>query len=59
MNEMQRSEYWSKVERMRLLLDKKYSSLFYEAIDNDLKQFARDVEDFGPEAAMSRLGTFA
>lgn len=59
MNEMQRSEYWSKVERMRLLLDKKYSSLFYEAIDNDLKQFARDVEEFGPEAAMSRLGTFA
>lgn len=56
---MQRSEYWSKVERMRLLLDKKYSSLFYEAIDNDLKQFARDVEEFGPEAAMSRLGTFA
>ncbi len=44
---------------MRLLLDKKYSSLFYEAIDNDLKQFARDVEEYGPEAAMSRLGTFA
>lgn len=59
MNVMQRNEYWSKVERMRLLLDRKYSSLFYEAIDSDLKQFARDVEEYGPEAAMSRLGTYA
>ena len=59
MNVMQRNEYWSKVERMRLLLDKKYSSLFYEAIDSDLKKFARDVEQLGPQAAMSRLGSLA
>ena len=44
---------------MRLLLDKKYSSLFYEAIDEDIRRFARDVEEFEAEAAMSRLGTLA
>lgn len=42
---------------MRLLLDKKYSSLFYEAIDEDIKRFVNDLEAYGPQWALSRIST--
>ena len=59
MNAKQRREYWIKVERLRLQLDNKYSSLFEGEIRKDLRLFARDVEKFGPQAARSLMGAYA
>lgn len=59
MNATQRSEYWTRMERMRKQFDDKYSSLFYEAIKSDLEMFAKDVIDKGPSAALSMLGAYA
>lgn len=59
MNAKQRKEYWVKVERLRRQLDDKYSSLFNGAIKKDLEQIARDVEELGPNAALSKMGSYA
>ena len=59
MNAKQRRDYWIRVERLRAKLDSKYSSLFKAAIEKDLKQVARDVENDGPQGAMSKMGAYA
>lgn len=59
MNAKQRKEYWVKVERLRRQLDDKYSSLFNAAIKKDLEQIANDVERLGPQAALSKMGSYA
>ena len=59
MNVKQQREYWMKVERLRNQLDKKYSSLFNEAIRKDLKQFANDVKIHGTQGALSIMGSYA
>ena len=59
MNATQRSDYWLKVERLRVKLDRKYSSLFYGALKSELEAFAKDVKRLGPEAALSGLGAVA
>lgn len=59
MTEKQRSEYWTRVERMRVLLDRKYEPLFVKAIEDDIEQFIKDIKKFGPIAARSMLGAYA
>lgn len=59
MNAKQQREYWLKVERLRLQLDDKYSSLFNVAIKKDLKQFADDVKTHGVSGALSMMGSYA
>lgn len=59
MNATQRSDYWLRVERLRVKLDRKYSSLFYGVLKSELEAFARDVKRVGPQAAMSNLGAVA
>jgi hypothetical protein len=59
MNAKQQREYWLKVERLRLQLDDKYSSLFNVAIKKDLKQFANDVKIHGVNGALSMMGSYA
>ena len=59
MNAKQQREYWLKVERLRLQLDDKYSSLFNAAIKKDLEQFANDVKAFGVNGALSMMGSYA
>lgn len=59
MNAKQREQYWVKTERLRRQLDKKYSSLFEEAIKKDLDVFAKSVRENGPKAAVSMLGAYA
>lgn len=59
MNAKQRNEYWIKVERLRSKLDRKYSSLFREAISKDLQKVASDVREVGPQAARSMMGAYA
>lgn len=59
MNAKQQKEYWLKVERLRLQLDDKYSSLFNVAIKKDLKQFANDVKVHGVNGALSMMGSYA
>ena len=59
MNARQRSDYWVKVERLRQQLDKKYSSLFKEAISKDLQKVANDIKKYGPAAAQSMMGAYA
>jgi uncharacterized protein with gpF-like domain len=56
MNEMQRGDYWLKVERLRRSLDKKYSSLFYGVIKGEIESFAKEVKRIGTQAAISGLG---
>ena len=56
MNEMQRGDYWLKVERLRRSLDKKYSSLFYGVLKGEIESFAKEVKRIGPQAAISGLG---
>ena len=56
MNEMQRGDYWLKVERLRRSLDKKYSSLFYSVLKGEIESFAKEVKRIGPQAAISGLG---
>lgn len=59
MNATQRSDYWLKVERLRVKLDRKYSSLFYGVLKAELEAFAKDVKRIGPEAAISGLAAVA
>ena len=59
MNAKQQREYWLKVERLRVQLDDKYSSLFNVAIKKDLEQFANDVKSFGVNGALSMMGSYA
>lgn len=59
MNGQQRSEYWIRVERMRLRLDNKYEPLFLKALENDINEFIKDVREVGPQAARSKLGSYA
>ena len=56
MNAMQRSDYWLRVERLRVKLDRKYSSLFYGVLKGELESFAKSVKTNGPQAAISLLG---
>lgn len=59
MNAKQRNEYWKKVERLRVSLDSKYSSLIAKEIRKDLDKFSRDVNKFGASAALSLMGAYA
>ena len=59
MNAKQRNEYWKKVERLRVSLDNKYSSLIAKEIRKDLDKFSRDVNKFGSSAALSLMGAYA
>lgn len=59
MNARQRSEYWIRVERMRSRLDSKYEPLFLNALEKDINAFIKDVREIGPEAARSKLGSYA
>lgn len=59
MNAKQQREYWMKVERLRRILDDKYSSLFNVAIKKDLQQFADDIKNHGTQGALSLMGAYA
>jgi hypothetical protein len=59
MNAKQRREYWKKVERLRLQMDNKYSSLFSDAIRKDILQFSKDIVNYGAGGARSMLGSYA
>jgi hypothetical protein len=40
-------------------LDSKYEPLFLKALEKDINQFIKDVRDSGPQAARSKLGSYA
>jgi uncharacterized protein with gpF-like domain len=59
MNAMQRSEYWLKMERMRRLVERKYTPIMTEVLLKEFDTFAKAVKRDGPSAAMSGLGAVA
>ena len=56
MNATQRKEYWMKFERMRKQLDAKYLSKTKDSILKQFARFGKDIDEFGIDAAKSRLG---
>jgi uncharacterized protein with gpF-like domain len=56
MNAMQRSEYWLKMERMRRVVERKYTPIMTEVLLKEFDTFAKSVKRDGPSAAMSGLG---
>ena len=58
MSERQRSDYWVRVERLRRSLDIKYSKKIYQALDNEIDRFVKDMLVVGPQQALGRLNTY-
>jgi len=56
MNARQRQEYWRKFERMRKQLDAKYLAKTKDSILKQFARFGKDIDEFGIDAAKSRLG---
>jgi hypothetical protein len=58
MSERQRGDYWIRVERLRRGLDIKYSKKIYQALDNEINRFVKDMLVVGPQQALGRLNTY-
>jgi len=56
MNAKERETYWTKVERLRAQLDRKYFKVFQQSIIKQFKRFASDINKYGIGGAQSRLG---
>jgi len=56
MNGKQRSEYWRKVQRLRIVIENKYDNAVIKSIKNQFNKFARDIKKYGTQGAISRLG---
>lgn len=58
MSVRQRGDYWMRVERLRRGLDIKYSKKIYQALDNEIDRFVKDMLVVGPQQALGRLNTY-
>ncbi|MFM7856437.1 MAG: hypothetical protein ACKO96_32075, partial [Flammeovirgaceae bacterium] len=56
MNAKERATYWTKVERLRRGIERKYEKEIAQSINKQFKRFANDVKRFGVDSARSRLG---
>lgn len=58
MSERQRSDYWMRVERLRRQLDIKYAKRIYQALDNEINVFVKDMIATNPKEALGRMNTY-
>ncbi len=57
-SERQRNDYWMRVERLRRQLDIKYSKRIYQALDNEISAFVKDMIATNPKEALGRMNTY-
>lgn len=58
MSVMLRNDYWMRVERLRRSLDIKYERLVYDALDEEIRRFVKDLLTYGVEGANNKLSTY-